>query len=81
MRFYFVICYFFQVSTGQFILDALPKHGYIVELDAEGNLLQTLQSTENGFLTEVLEHEDGLYCGSFTNKFIVSLPKSNFREP
>lgn len=53
----------------------------ILELDADGRILQSLQSTQIDGLTEVLEHEDGLFCGSFANKFILSVPKANFRNP
>lgn len=70
-----------QISTGMMLLSTTPRVGIVLELDADGNVLQNLQSTQADILTEALEAEDGLYLGSFVNKFILKVPRSNFRDP
>ncbi|XP_018494185.1 adipocyte plasma membrane-associated protein [Galendromus occidentalis] len=70
-----------KVATGGIIMEAIPGHGCIVELDVDGNIVQTLQSSRTFFLTEVCEREDGLYCGSYQNSFLLKVPRSTFRNP
>lgn len=66
-----------QVETGELLVGTLSRNGMLLELDASGNIRQSLQTTQLEGITEVLEHADGLYCGSYINKFILSVPRAN----
>ncbi|KAG1670231.1 Adipocyte plasma membrane-associated protein [Nymphon striatum] len=61
-------------SSGMYLfLQACEKYGLIVELDENGNIIDSLHAPEGEiyFISEVLEHEDGnLYLGSYFHNFI-----------
>ncbi|XP_022650612.1 adipocyte plasma membrane-associated protein-like [Varroa destructor] len=59
-------------SNGWVFYDQIPKYGMIVELDATGTIKRSLHASSGriNFISEVLEHDNYLYLGSFRNDFI-----------
>lgn len=62
----------YEVETGRILVQAIPIHGLITELDENGKIMKSLHSPDGkiGFISEVLEHDGYLYLGSWHNKFL-----------
>ena len=67
-----------QLQSGAILQNTYPRVSTIVELDAEGNVLQALQTYEHRLITQATELDDGLYLGSLLNKYIVFVPRSSY---
>ncbi|XP_064486172.1 uncharacterized protein LOC135398717 [Ornithodoros turicata] len=61
-----------QFDNAWVLYDTYPKYGLVVELDAKGNIVQSLHSPSYkiSMLSEVLEHDGYLYLGSYRNPFL-----------
>merc|ERR1719361_2185841 len=70
-----------MMSSIDQLLEMSPKYGMVVELDAMGNILRTLQDPTGqrvAAVSEVQEYDDYLYLGSFDKHYVsrVALTKS-----
>ncbi|XP_076308523.1 adipocyte plasma membrane-associated protein-like, partial [Tachypleus tridentatus] len=67
--------YVHLVESGKFLLNLMPRYGMVVELDKNGKIIRSLQSSDDqvAMLSEVLEHNKNLYIGSFINPFLLKL--------
>ncbi|KAH7716585.1 Protein F57C2.5 [Aphelenchoides avenae] len=57
-----------------------PKYGILVELDANGRIVSSMQDPNGVVIADVSQVSDGgshLYLGSFHSDFIAKLPKKN----
>lgn len=74
---------YFQMTPEEIMAQA-SKFGIIVELDADGNIIRSLQDP-NGTVfhsvSEVAEENGILYIGSFDQPYVGRLPLTVFPSP
>lgn len=70
---------YFQIKTGTVLLGAFPNIGIVVELNEDGGVVRTLDSSNYNAITEVNEQEEGLYLGSYVDLGVVYVPRSSLQ--
>ena len=69
----------FQVTPFAVYPLVQPKHAILLEMDTEGNILHSFHDDEGAVirigLSEAYEHEDYVYLGSFSAKFLGRISK------
>ncbi|GFS72023.1 adipocyte plasma membrane-associated protein [Nephila pilipes] len=65
----------YKFNRGDFLLALLRRHGIIMELDENGEILRSFHSPggSTSALSEVREHKGYLYLGSFVNSYLGRL--------
>lgn len=65
----------YKTKRGDILLSLFRRHGIILELDKDGNILRSLQSPsgKTSDLSQVTEHGGYLYLGSFLNHYLGRL--------
>jgi len=62
------------------ILSLVPKHGIIIAINHQGNIVKSLQDPNGNimFLSEVVEQNGYVYIGSWKNDYIVQLNATEY---